>query len=37
VYLRCKDCSTRYPLNELRNLMDESLEEKLANIPCDRV
>ena len=28
---------TRYPLNRLWDLMDEGLEEKLANIPCDRV
>ena len=37
VYLRCKDCSARYPLNKLWEFMDEGLEEKLANIPCDRV
>ncbi|MFP4445624.1 MAG: dual CXXC motif small (seleno)protein [Desulfosudaceae bacterium] len=35
--MRCRDCSTDFPVAEYRKLLDEYLEEQLANVPCDRL
>ncbi|MFP4071586.1 MAG: dual CXXC motif small (seleno)protein [Desulfovibrionales bacterium] len=35
--MRCRSCSAEYPLSRYAALLDDDDEEKLANIPCDRL
>ncbi|MFV9645374.1 MAG: dual CXXC motif small (seleno)protein [Desulfobacterales bacterium] len=35
--MRCKSCRTKYPVEKFAGSMDKSLEEALADIPCDRL
>ncbi|WP_369692228.1 dual CXXC motif small (seleno)protein [Desulfonema ishimotonii] len=35
--MRCRSCNTRYPLTRFAREMDDDLEERLANIPCNRL
>jgi len=37
VYLCCRSCSTRYPEDRYKELMDEFMEEQLANVPVNRL
>jgi len=37
IYLRCRSCSARYPLEAMAGEMDDALEEYLANIPVNRL
>ncbi|MFA9497139.1 MAG: dual CXXC motif small (seleno)protein [Deltaproteobacteria bacterium] len=35
--LRCRSCDAEYPLSEFADSVDDFLERRLANIPCDRL
>jgi len=37
VYFCCRSCAKNYPEDRYKDLMDEYLEEKLANIPVNRL
>ncbi len=35
IYLICMDCSTRYPEDKYKDLMDDYYEEQLAYVPVN--
>ncbi|MDF1591769.1 MAG: dual CXXC motif small (seleno)protein [Desulfobacterales bacterium] len=35
--LRCRSCSAFYPLEMFLDEMDDGFEQKLGNIPVDRI
>jgi hypothetical protein len=37
VYLRCKVCSQRFPVNHFCDTLDEDFETALGNFPCGRL
>jgi len=37
VYLVCRSCRKRYPEDKYKELMDDYMEEMLANVPCNRL
>lgn len=37
MYLRCRSCNKLYTLERYLELIDEELEEKLANVRCNRL
>ena len=36
-YLCCRDCGAKYGLEELKDAIDDTLEEALAMVHCDRL
>ncbi|WP_367172633.1 dual CXXC motif small (seleno)protein [Desulfobacula sp.] len=37
MYFCCRSCTINYPEDKYKDLMDEYLEEKLANVPVNRL
>ncbi len=37
IYLICKFCGAGYPIEKFADLMNDSFEEQVANILCDRL
>jgi hypothetical protein len=35
--LRCRSCGADYALAQLSRIIDEGMEEVLADVPCDRL
>jgi len=37
VFLRCRSCNSRFPVEKFIELMDDFLEDQLANVRCDKI
>jgi hypothetical protein len=36
-YLYCRECGAKYKLEELKDAIDDEIEESLSRVHCDRL